>query len=84
MDFFEILCSPDNYRYYIQFIMNSKKFFFYELIGFGESDILQIKWTPVIATAYPFKTEEQVEEFKSDYISPRKVSIIRLSAQNMH
>ena len=79
MNWFNII-SEAKYRYFIQFVKNSKKFFFYELVEYTSepSDILQVKWTPILASAFPFETEEHVETFKADFISPRKVSIIRL------
>lgn len=69
--------------YLIEYKKNFKKFFFYELVGLTEiSDkwVLQVKWTPYIKHAFLFDTEQNVEEFKADYLSPRKVSIIRLPA----
>lgn len=40
--------------------------------------LMKVFWTSSLNSAQLFLTEQEVEEFKSDYISPRKVSIVRM------
>lgn len=40
-----------------------------------------IVWTPHMAHARAFSTEESVEEFKMAFISPRKVEILRIERE---
>lgn len=76
--------ASDNDRVYIiQCTKNAKKFFFMEFAYLGSSIVQQIIWTPRMGAAHLFLTEETVEEFKADFISPRKASIIRLPARDI-
>ena len=38
-------------------------------------------WTPYMMQAKAFPTEESVEEFKSLYVSPRKVEILKIDVK---
>jgi hypothetical protein len=63
--------------YMIEMRKNQGKWFFLNLETKTEY-LTQVLWTPSIRNAHIFLEEETVEEFKADYISPRKVSIIRM------
>ena len=41
--------------------------------------ITGVVWTPHISLAHFFPDEKSVEEFKMNFISPRKVNILRLN-----
>lgn len=41
----------------------------------------RIAWVPYISPAFKFPSEESVEEFRADYIAPRKVEIVRMEIQ---
>lgn len=40
-------------------------------------------WTPHMMRAKAFPTEQSVEEFKSRYVSPRKVDIVRVDVKKL-
>jgi hypothetical protein len=75
----EILAKAKTYShvYMIEMRKNQNKWFFLDLDE-KKVDLVQVLWTPQQRNAHVFLTEEMVEEFKSDHISPRKVSIIRM------
>lgn len=64
--------------YMIEMRKNDSKWFFLDL-EHKKEPIVQILWTPNKKNARIFLTEQTVEEFKADYLSPRKVSIIRMT-----
>lgn len=68
------------YDYLIGRIKNRTNYFYYDFdyIGGVDDMLYQLLWTPTLTQAFPFSTEEEVEEFKSKFISPRKASIIRV------
>lgn len=68
------------YEYIISRTKNLQKYFYYDFDYIGRKDetLYQLMWTPTQRMAFPFETEEEVEEFKAEYISPRKASIIRV------
>jgi hypothetical protein len=68
--------QKNNSVYMIEMRKDNNKWF---LFGVSPKDVIErIYWTPNVKSAHIFTTEQSVEEFKSDYISPRKVSIIRI------
>lgn len=67
----------DSYIYIIEFKKNQLSWFFFDLISKGYNQVI---WTRNIKHAHFFLSEEAVEEFKAEFISPRKTSIIRLSS----
>lgn len=76
----EMLFQSDypNHVYVIEMKRNLVNWF---LFGISNTSHLQkVYWTPMIRQAHIFLTEENVEEFKCQYISPRKVSIVRISS----
>jgi len=69
--------SKHEFVYLIEMRKNSSKWFFVDFVEHN-NNATQIIWTPRQKDASMFLTEQKVEEFKAEYISPRKVSIIRL------
>lgn len=65
------------YEYLIGRVKNKTNYFYYDFEYVG-GVLYQLLWTPTQRQAFPFETEQQVEEFKAEYISPRKASIIRV------
>lgn len=65
------------FEYLISRAKNDKEYFYYNF-DYITDTTFQLLWTPRQARAFPFESEQEVEEFKSDYISPRKASIIRV------
>lgn len=63
--------------YMIEMRKKQKKWFFLTLTPKTEQ-LVQVCWTPTMRNAYVFLEEETVEEFKAEFISPRKASIIRM------
>lgn len=68
------------YEYLISRSKNSLKYFYYDFdwIGATKDDTFQLIWTPTRRLAFSFDSEQEVEEFKAEYVSPRKASIIRV------
>lgn len=70
------------FAYLIERKAHHKNYFFYDIhnfdLTFGLNEKQQVIWTPFQRQAALFDTEEQVEEFQSQYITPRKSSIIRI------
>lgn len=67
----------DKYGYLIETKKNSTNWFFVDAFRIKDG-IYQLQWTAAKAKATLFESEQMVEEFKSQYISPRKASIIRI------
>ncbi len=64
------------YVYQIEMMKKETKWFYY---GYDPKKTMsQIVWTPNQRLGHIFLTEEGVEEFKHYFITPRKVSIIRI------
>lgn len=72
--------QEQKYEYLIGHVKNKANYFYYdfEYVGGISGTVHQLLWTPFQRRAFPFETEQEVEEFKADYISPRKASIIRV------
>lgn len=68
------------YEYLIGRVKNRANFFYYDFdyVGGINEQLIQLIWTPYQRQAFPFETEQEVEEFKAEYITPRKASIIRV------
>lgn len=73
------------YEYLISRGVDGKKFFYFDFDWIGKPRFgdplkkeMQLFWTPTQRLAFPFQTEQEVEEFKADFVSPRKVSILRV------
>src|SRR5277367_683494 len=71
------------YQYIISRLKNNAKFFYYDFDIVGRvtdpiNPLYQLVWTPIQRQAFPFESEQEVEEFKAAYITPRKASIIRV------
>jgi hypothetical protein len=68
------------YEYLIGRVQNKTNFFYYDFdyIGGADGRLIQLIWTPYQRQAFPFESEQEVEEFKAEHISPRKASIIRV------
>ena len=47
------------------------------------ADYHGLVWTPHMMRAKAFPTEESVEEFKSLYVSPRKVEILKIDVKEI-
>lgn len=72
------------YEYYIMRAKADTRYFYHDYDVWEDEDgrdTYQLIWTKVQRLALPFETEQEVEEFKSDFISPRKASIIRVHRQ---
>lgn len=69
------------YDYIISRGKNNQKYFYYDFDEYDGTtpNLIQLIWTPHPLRAFLFHTEQDVEEFKSDFISPRKASIIRVA-----
>lgn len=70
--------------YMIEMRRDATKYFFLTLATTQSLLLTQVLWTPSLNKAWAFTCEEDVEEFKADYISPRKVSIIRISTPQVY
>lgn len=67
------------YIYLIEMRKELSKWFFLNATPITDPTVVQrVFWTPRLAKAHIFTSEQHVEEFKSSYINPRKVSIIRM------
>lgn len=68
------------FEYLIARPKNGIRYFYYDFdyVGGVQGQTYQLIWTPAQAQAFPFTSEEEVEEFKAEYISPRPASIIRV------
>ncbi len=69
-----------NHIYVIEMKKNHTNWFFFNL---AEELNKQVTWTPKIRQAHFFLSEEAVEEFKAEFISPRKTSIVRMSSMSL-
>lgn len=79
----DMLAQVENHEhvYTIEMKKNQKNWF---LLAVTPADVIQqVYWTSALRSAHLFMSEQTVEEFKADYITPRKVSIIRLPALEM-
>lgn len=65
------------FRYLIRTIKASDRWFFQD---FNDIETIEpiVYWTSIQRRACLFTTEQDVEEFKADYIKPRKSDIIRI------
>ena len=70
--------KQQQFAYLIERKTNNKNYFLYDVKGFNPLLKDAIVWTPFQRQAALFDSEEQVEEFQMNYISPRKSSIIRI------
>ena len=74
--------KEQQFAYLIERKANNKNYYFFDVGGIDpvtfQAKDTQIVWTPFQRNAALFDTEEQVEEFKSSYINPRKASIVRI------
>lgn len=62
--------------YIISRMINQQPWYYHNLRE--EPSINGVIWTPYIQWAHTFNNEKDVEEFKSQFISPRKVEILRI------
>ena len=65
-----------NYVYIIKFTRLPHHWYFYEL----ESELKphRVIWGPHITPAFKFPSEQTVEEFRAEFISPRRTEILRM------
>mgnify|MGYP001554454577 CR=1 FL=1 len=69
---------------YIYLIQRKQKFdiagvwYFHELGDLISVDTHSILWTPTMRNAHTFQTEQDVEEFKNDFLIERDTEIIRI------
>lgn len=72
--------QESRYEYIISRSKNSLQYFYYDFdyIGGVVGTAYKLIWTPAQRRAFAFNTEQEVEEFKAEYVTPRKASIIRV------
>ncbi len=61
---------------YIITMVNHRSWYYKDIDELPE--VTGIVWTPYIRLAHLFYNEQDVEEFKMNFISPRKVNILRI------
>jgi hypothetical protein len=74
----DIAYGSFNHIYVIEMKKNQTNWFFFNISPTANTKNHKVCWTPNIKHAHVFTTEQAVEEFKSDFIAPRRVSIIRI------
>lgn len=67
------------YLYVITTTHVKGQWFFFDIEDLPKKPF-RVMWVPNITPAFKFISEEAVEEFRSEYFSPRKTNIIRLEA----
>ena len=75
-DLMQMLQERGKYIYLISRQVQTVQWYFFDLEN--EEPPYRVAWVPYISPAYKFPSEQAVEEFKMEYILPRKVDIIRL------
>lgn len=73
----ELLASMHKDYYVIRRTKNLTKYYYYDFDQVGEQSFKLI-WTPSQRSAFLFDSEQMVEEFKANYVSPRQAAIVRL------
>lgn len=64
-------------NFYIIKMISINSWYYHELRP--EPIVCGVVWTPRIQLAHKFHNEKTVEEFKAQFISPRKVEILRIT-----
>jgi hypothetical protein len=68
--------QPERYIFIIRRKRVSGKWFLLDVEGKSPYPAI---WTPHFTKAFMFPTEQEVEEFKCEFVSPRPCEIIRIS-----
>lgn len=72
-----ILNRKDPYVYVITSKQIEGVWYFFDLEDFTKKPF-RVMWISHITPAFKFQSEQAVEEFRSQYLSPRRTEIVRL------
>lgn len=75
----KLVAESQERKYEYHIVMKDKYFYHdYDVCMIDGKDVYQLIWTKTQQLAFPFETEQEVEEFKADFVSPRIASIVRV------
>lgn len=82
----QLISSHQNstkFMYLIRSTYVNGEWFFFDIENINDdSRPDRVLWVPRALPAYKFSSEQAVEEFRAEFISPRRVEIIRMEKQN--